>query len=75
MGPIPYRGQPADLVTSDPLQESPWAKQGVSVESMQITFVYYGYHIGDLDVCKQQPITAHDLAKPQPCKLIALINV
>ncbi len=23
------------------------AKQGVSVESMQITFVYYGYHIGD----------------------------
>ena len=53
IGSTPYRGQPADLVTSDPLQEGPWAKQGVSVESMQITFVYYGYHIGDLDVCKQ----------------------
>ncbi len=30
----PYKGQPADLVTSDPLQEGPWSKQGVSVVCM-----------------------------------------
>ena len=36
----PIGGQPADLVTSDPLQEDPREKHGVSVVSGSLALVY-----------------------------------